>query len=147
MPNEILNPDGSTTTLAPGVSPEAYIAEKVAAASRPAVLDDDGNEVVPAVVPGPDDVPVEVTPEELKVHPRHLPFARALRLGNLRAERDEKLAELDLEALKAWENGDDPALIKAQKQALRDLPPVAEAHLATLADTEAIAAYLPAELG
>ena len=35
--------------------------------------------------------------------------------------------------------------VAANKQALRDLPPTAESHLAGLKDTDAIAAYKPLE--
>ncbi|MDP6343561.1 MAG: hypothetical protein QF578_19200 [Alphaproteobacteria bacterium] len=146
MNEQILNANGTLTMVGDAGSAVGIIAGRVAAATVPATYDAEGNEVTPAVVPDAADVAVEITGAALKTHAWRLPAAKVERLAEIRAARDAKLEALDVDALIAWENGDDPAAIRTQKQALRDLPPVAEAALAALTDTDAIAAYLPAEL-
>ena len=79
--------------------------------------------------------------------PWRLPKARAERLEVIRGDRNGKLKELDLEYQLADEGvhptGLDKTDVAAKKVALRDLPPVAEAALAELGDTDAISAYDP----
>ena len=62
--------------------------------------------------------------------------ARDIHRDNLRREREPKLAALDVDYIKALEQGGDTATIAAQKQALRDIT----------ADTRIEAAATPDEL-
>jgi hypothetical protein len=110
----------------------------------PAVMNDDGTVETPAVYEEevvPDDRPL------LKTHAWRLPKARAERLGEIRGDRNAKLAALDVEYQMADEgvhpDGSSKVQVAAKKAALRDLPPAAESHLAGLNDTDAIAAYDP----
>lgn len=48
--------------------------------------------------------------------------AEAITRDRLRRERDPRLAELDTQFMRALEVGEDPGLITAQKQAMRDVP-------------------------
>ena len=69
--------------------------------------------------------------------------ARTIYLDRLRIKRDSELALLDIEALKAIEQGDTATLqtVAAQKQALRDLPETISADLEaakTVGDLKAI---------
>ena len=112
----------------------------------PAVMNDDGTVKTPAVYGEevvPDDRPL------LKTHEWRLPKARTERLEEIRGTRDDKLKELDVEYQMADEGVHPDGLSKTQvaanKQALRDLPPTADSHLAGLNDTDAIAAYKPLE--
>lgn len=74
--------------------------------------------------------------------------ARALRLGQIRAARDRLLARLDGPMLRALEAGDQPDLarLQARRQALRDLPALAEAALDTLSAPADLAAFWPEDL-
>ena len=91
----------------------------------------------------------EITREERKVHPGWLPTARLNALHRIRRLRDRKLRERDTEASHAatgrpgQRRGQD---IEADRVKLRDLPPIAEAHLATLNNTDDMDAYIPVEL-
>jgi hypothetical protein len=63
--------------------------------------------------------------------------------------RDAKLVERDAEAnhaLTGRPNMRDVVAIEADRQVLRDLPPIAEVALAALVDTDAIEIFLPVEL-
>ncbi len=143
----ILNADGTVTIVGDAGSVSGIIAEAVEAATIPAVLDDDGNEVEAAIVPGADTLAVEISAEDLKTHEWRLPKARVERLEEIRGERNAKLKELDVEYQLADEgvhpDGLDKTDVAVKKQALRDLPPVAEAALAELGDTDAISGYDP----
>ena len=100
-------------------------------------------------MPAADTLAVEITADELKTHAWRVPKAREDRLEEIRGTRNAKLKELDLEYQLADEGVHPGGLSKTQvaanKQALRDLPPTAESHLAGLNDTDAIAAYKPLE--
>ena len=143
MNEQILNANGTLTIVGDAGSVAGIIAKRVAAATTPATYDAEGNETAPAIVPNAADVAVEVTNEELKTHDWRLPAARAERLENLRALRNEKLKDLDIEAIKAWENGDNPIKIGKKKKALRDLPPKIKTYLKKLDNTDKINEYTP----
>lgn len=72
-----------------------------------------------------------------------LDLARAKKLAELRAIRDEKLAETDKEWMKLASQGQDLTAINAKKQALRDLPEQMESDLAAKRKAETIDAYEP----
>ena len=146
----IINADGTVTVVGDAGSVGGIIAEAVEAATIPAVLDDDGNEVEAAIVPDADTLAVEISAEDLKTHEWRLPKARVERLEEIRGDRNAKLKDLDLEYQLADEgvhpDGLDKADVAAKKVALRDLPPAVETHLATLENTDDISAYVPAAL-
>jgi len=146
-------------------SVSGILAELVEANTVPAERDADGNETKAAVVPVADTLAIEVrtTPLEidedgneisdsrplLQTHAWRLPKARADRLDDIRVARNAKLFKLDEEANQALTGR--PGVravvdVEAARQVLRDLPPVAEAALAGLNDTDAITAYQPSEL-
>ncbi len=143
----IVNADGTTTIVGDAGSVSGIIAEAVEAATIPAELDDGGNETKAAIVPDADTLMVEISAEDLKTHEWRLPKARVERLEQIRGDRNGKLKELDLEYQLADEGvhptGLDKTAVAAKKVALRDLPPVAEAALAELGDTDAISGYDP----
>ena len=145
----ILHKDGRITVVGDSGSVSGILAELVAANTVAAERDADGNVTKDAVVPGADTLAVEVKADELKTHEWRLPKARENRLAEIRGARDAKLAALDLEYQLADEGVHPDGLTKAQvaakKVAMRDLPPVAESHLATLHNTDDIAAYDPVE--
>ena len=148
MSNElIINADGTVTVVGDAGSVSGIIAEAVKAATIPAERDIDNNETKAAIVPDADTLMVEVTAEDLKTHEWRIPKARVERLEEIRGVRNGKLKELDLEYQLADEGvhptGLDKAAVAAKKVALRDLPPVAEAALAKLGDTDAISGYDP----
>ena len=60
--------------------------------------------------------------------------ARDIHRDNLRREREPKLAALDVDYMKALEQGGDTAAIAAQKQALRDVTADARIEAATTPD-------------
>lgn len=70
-----------------------------------------------------------------------MPTARQVRLNQLRAIRDAKLAELDIEQLRGRD-------VAAAKQTLRNLPATlaSRGDMDAIADPEALATFLPAEL-
>ena len=142
----IVNADGTVTTVGDAGSVSGIIAEAVEAATIPAERDMDGVETKAAIVPEADTLMVEVTAEDLKTHEWRLPKAREERLEDIRAARNAKLFELDDEANQALTGrpGVRPVEdVEAARQVLRDLPPVAEAALAGLGDTDAISGYDP----
>ena len=145
----IVNADGTTTTVGDAGSVSGILADLVKANTIPAEYDEDGVETKAAVVPAADTLAVEVTADELKTHAWRVPKAREDRLEEIRGTRNAKLKELDVEYQMADEGVHPDGLSKTQvaanKQALRDLPPTAESHLAGLNDTDAIAAYKPLE--
>ena len=145
----IVNTDGSVTTVGDTGSVSGILAELVEANTIPEERDADNVITKEAVVPDADTLAVEVTAEELKTHAWRVPKARTERLEEIRGDRNAKLKELDLEYQLADEGVHPDGLSKTQvaanKQALRDLPPTAEIHLAGLKDTDAIAAYKPLE--
>ena len=145
----IVNADGSVTVVGDAGSVSGILAELVEANTTPAVLNDDGSIKTAEIVPDADTLAVEITADDLKTHAWHLPKARADRLEQIRGDRNTKLKELDVEYQMADEGVHPDGLSKTQvaanKQALRDLPPTAESHLAGLKDTDAIVAYKPLE--
>ena len=62
--------------------------------------------------------------------------AREIHKGNIRAAREPKLAELDIEFQKALETGASTTAIVAKKQALRDAP--ADSGIAAASDADAL---------
>ena len=146
----IINADGTVTVVGDAGSVSGIVADAVEAATIPAVLDDDGNEVEAAIVPDADTLAVEISAEDLKTHEWRLPKARVERLEEIRGERNAKLKELDVEYQLADEgvhpDGLDKTDVAVKKVALRDLPPAVETHLATLENTDDISAYVPAAL-
>tara|TARA_R100001086_G_scaffold120205_1_gene61852 strand:+ start:209 stop:469 length:261 start_codon:yes stop_codon:yes gene_type:complete len=64
--------------------------------------------------------------------------AREIHKNNIRAARDSKFAELDIEFQKALETGASTTDIVAKKQALRDAP--ADSDIAAASDTDALKA-------
>ena len=145
----IVNADGTVTVVGDAGSVSGILAELVEANTTPAVLNDDGSIKTAEIVPDADTLAVEITADDLKTHAWHLPKARADRLEQIRGDRNTKLKELDVEYQMADEGVHPDGLSKTQvaanKQALRDLPPTAESHLAGLKDTDAIVAYKPLE--
>ena len=145
----IVNADGTTTVVGDAGSVSGILAELVEANTVPAERDADGVITKEAVVPAADTLAVEISADDLKTHEWRLPKAREDRLEVIRNDRNAKLKELDLEYQLADEGVHPDGLSKPQvaanKQALRDLPPTAESHLAGLKDTDAIAAYKPLE--
>ena len=142
----IVNADGTVTVVGDAGSVSGIIADAVEAATIPAERDDDFNIITPEIVPDADTLMVEITAEDLKTHEWRLPKARVERLEQIRAARNAKLFELDGEANQALTGrpGVRPVEdVEAARQVLRDLPPVAEAALAGLGDTDAISGYDP----
>ena len=147
MNERILNSDGTVTTVGDAGSVGGILADLVEAATIPAERDADGVVTKEAVVPDADTLAVEITADDLKTHAWRLPKARVERLEEIRGTRNAKLKELDVEYQMADEGVHPDGLSKTQvaanKQALRDLPPTAESHLAGLNDTDAMSAYVP----
>tara|TARA_Y100000310_G_scaffold150492_1_gene149942 strand:- start:345 stop:800 length:456 start_codon:yes stop_codon:yes gene_type:complete len=143
----IINADGTVTVVGDAGSVSGIVADAVEAATIPAVLDDDGNEVEAAIVPDADTLMVEISAEDLKTHEWRLPKARTERLEQIRGDRNAKLQKLDVEYQMADEGvhpeGFGKAAVAAKKQALRDLPPTAESDLAALNNTDDIVDYVP----
>ena len=143
----ILNSDGTLTVIGDAGSVSGILADLVKANTIPAERDEDGVETKAAVVPAADTLAVEITADDLKTHAWRVPKARVERLEEIRGARNAKLVELDLEYQLADEGVHPDGLSKTQvaanKQALRDLPPTAESHLAGLNDTDAMSAYVP----
>ena len=136
--------DGTVSCVGDAGSVSGILSELVAANTVPAERDADGVVTKEAVVPAADTLAVEVTADELRTHAWRVPKAREDRLEEIRGTRNAKLKELDVEYQMADEGVHPDGLSKTQvaanKQALRDLPPTAESHLAGLNDTDAIAA-------
>ncbi len=150
MNEVILNADGTVTVVGDAGSVAGIIADKVAAATIPAVFDEFGHEVSPAITPDADALAQEVDDAELRTHPWRLPRARQERLDQIRGLRDAKLKVLDTEYIRALEGshprGQTTADVAVAKKTLRDLPPLVEAALATLDNTDEIDAHLPVAL-
>ena len=146
----IVNADGTVTCVGDAGSVSGILAEAVSANTTPAEYDDDGVETAEAIIPDAATLMVEVTTDELKVHEWRLPKVRVERLDSLRGVRNAKLDLIDTEIDKAAKNqpgySRTVANSEVEKQALRDLPPTAESHLATLNNTDDISAYTPDEL-
>jgi hypothetical protein len=145
----IINADGTVTVTGDAGSVSGIIAELVEANTVPAERDADGVVTKEAVVPAADTLAVEVTADELRTHEWRVPKAREERLGGIRAARNAKLFELDDEANQALTGRPGVravADVEAERQVLRDLPPIAEAALAQLGDTDVITAYVPPEI-
>ena len=145
----IVNSDGTVTVVGDAGSVSGILAELVEAATIPAELDADGVETKAAVVPDAATLAVEIAATDLKTHAWRVPKAREERLGDIRAARNAKLFELDDEANQALTGR--PGVravedVEVERQVLRDLPPIAEAALAQLGDTDVIAAYTPPEI-
>ena len=64
--------------------------------------------------------------------------AREIHKTNIRAAREEKFKELDIEFTKALETGTSTTDIAAKKQALRDAP--ADSDITAASDTDALKA-------
>ena len=143
----LLHADGKVTRVGDAGSVSGILAELVRANTIPAELDEEDVVTKAAIVQDANSLAIEITADELKTHEWRLPKARENRLAEIRGERDLKLAALDLEYQLADEgvhpDGLDKAAVAAKKVVLRDLPPVAESHLASLANTDDIAAYDP----
>jgi len=73
-----------------------------------------------------------------------LPKARGVHMARIRAARNAKLAETDIEAVIEMENGDVSVALKAKRTKLRDLPATFDLDQHTT--TEELAAAWPAEL-
>ena len=71
--------------------------------------------------------------------------ARKTKTDRIRVERDRRLAQEDIESLKAIEEKDAArqAAVAVRKQALRDLPETIQPELDAIADAEALHAYEP----
>ena len=145
----IVNADGTVTVVGDAGSVSGILDDLVKANTVPAERDADGVVTKEAAVPDADTLAVEITAADLKTHAWRVPKAREDRLEEIRGTRNAKLKELDVEYQMADEGVHPDGLSKTQvaanKQALRDLPPTAESHLAGLNDTDAIAAYKPLE--
>ena len=143
----IVNADGTVTCVGDAGTVSGIIADVVKEKTIPAVLNDDLTVKTAAIVPAADTLAVEITAADLKTHAWRLPKAREERLEDIRGTRNAKLKELDVEYQMADEGVHPDGLSKTQvaanKQALRDLPPTAESHLAGLNDTDDITAYDP----
>jgi hypothetical protein len=76
----------------------------------------------------------------------NLSLARAIKTNQIRPERNERLAALDIDYMRADEAADAPAKahIAARKQKLRDLPATIQPDLAELDTPEVLEAYQPA---
>ena len=143
----IVNADGTVTCVGDAGSVSGILADLVKANTVPAERDADGVITKEEVVPAADTLAVEVTAADLKTHEWRLPKVRTERLEEIRGDRNAKLKELDLEYQLADE-GVHPdelnkAAVAAKKVTLRDLPPVAEAAIADLNNTDDISAYVP----
>ena len=146
--NELIcSADGTVTVVGDSGSVSGILAELVKANTTPAVLNDDGSIKIAEVVPAADTLAVEITADDLKTHAWRVPKARTDRLEEIRATRNAKLKELDVEYQMADEGVHPDGLSKTQvaanKQALRDLPPTAESDLAALNNTDDIVDYVP----
>ena len=146
--NEILIlPDGRYMVVGDAGSVSGILAELVKANTVPAERDADGVITKEEVVPAADTLAVEITADDLKTHAWRVPKARVERLEDIRGARNAKLDLIDVEIDKAAKNqpgySRTVANSEVEKQALRDLPPAAESHLAGLNDTDAITAYDP----
>jgi hypothetical protein len=143
----IVNADGTVTIVGEAGSVSGILAELVEANTVPAERDDDGVETKAAIVPDADTLAVEITAADLKTHAWRLPKARVERLEDIRGDRNAKLVELDLEYQLADEgvhpDGLDKPAVAVKKVTLRDLPPVAESHLAGLNNTDDMTNYDP----
>ncbi len=146
----IVNADGSVTTVGDAGSVNGILADAVKANTIPAERDLEGVITKAEVVPDAATLMVEVTADELKVHPWRVPKVRAERLQQIRAMRNAKLDMIDVEIDKATKNQPGytrtVASSEVEKQALRDLPPAIVTHLAGLTNTDEMDSYLPAEL-
>jgi hypothetical protein len=145
----IVNADGTTTVVGDAGSVSGILAELVEANTIPAEYDDDHVETKAAIVPDADTLAVEITAADLKTHAWRLPKARVERLEDIRGSRNAKLFKLDDEANQALTGR--PGVrsvedVEAARQVLRDLPPVAEAALDAMRDTDAMSGYSPPEL-
>ena len=143
----IVNADGTTTVVGDAGSVSGILADLVTANTIPAERDADGIITKEEIVPDADTLAVEITAADLKTHEWRLPKARVERLGEIRGDRNAKLVELDLEYQLADEgvhpDGLDKPAVAALKVTLRDLPPVAESHLAGLNNTDDMTNYDP----
>jgi hypothetical protein len=149
MNERIINADGTVTTVGDAGSVSGILAELVEANTVPAERDADGVVTKEAVVPDANTLAVEITVADLKTHAWRVPKARTERLGEIRRDRNAKLFDLDDEANQALTGR--PGVravedVEAERQVLRDLPPIAEAALAQLGDTDVITAYVPPEI-
>ena len=143
----IVNADGTTTIVGDAGSVSGILAKLVEANTIPAERDADGVITKEEVVPDADTLAVEITADDLKTHAWRVPKARVERLEDIRGARNAKLDLIDVEIDKAAKNqpgfSRTVANSEVEKQALRDLPPTAESHLAGLNDTDDISGYDP----
>ena len=143
----IVNANGTVTCVGNAGSVSGILADLVKANTAPAEHDADGVVTKEAVVPAADTLAVEISETDLKTHAWRVPKARTERLEEIRGDRNAKLKELDLEYQLADEgvhpDGLEKPAVAAKKVTLRDLPPVAEAAIADLNNTDDISAYVP----
>ena len=130
----IVNADGTVTVVGDAGSVAGIISNRVRAATIPAVLDIDGKEVSPAIIPDANDLAMEVDEITLKTHPWRLPKAPVERMARIRALRDGKLKVLDTEYIRALEGshpkGRTAAEVATTKQTMRNQLPLVEVALA-----------------
>ena len=145
--NELIVTPDAVIVVGDAGSVSGILADLVKANTIPAERDVDGVETKAEIVPDADTLAVEITAVDLKTHAWRLPKARTERLGDIRGDRNAKLKELDLEYQLADEgvhpDGLDKPAVAAKKVTLRDLPPVAESHLAGLNNTDDMTNYDP----
>lgn len=161
MTNIILNPDGSYTVPTHVSSASAIIKRRVEEATVPAVKDKQGNEISPEIIPDASVVGAEMSIEAMKTNSLRLVKVREERMNDLFGDADEndkrhagirflKLYKLDTEASNNLIGrpgfNKTPAEIEPDKQKLRDLPPIAQAALDVMTNTDDMEAYLPDEL-
>ena len=73
-----------------------------------------------------------------------MPAARAIRIAEIRAERDQRLAASDGEMLREQETGGAKlAALRAYRQALRDVPTVTAPTIEAVGDPDGLAALEP----
>ena len=149
MTDLIINPDGTTTHVWGG-GREAYLQERVEAATVAATHDVDGVELTPEIVPDAADLGTLVTEAEMKEHPLRLGKVKAERLDQLRGMRNAKLDKMDDEIkdnlIERPGANRTVANSAVEKQTLRDLPDVMGPALDAMTNTDDMDAYLPSEL-
>ena len=161
MNETILRANGNVITIGDAGSVAGVLARITSENTIPAVRDEDGNIIIPPVVPDIEDLALEMSHQDIKTHAWRLPKARTERLEEIvgaldvpsgehrGGDRGLKLGQLDQEANQSATGkpgGRPPPQIEAERQVLRDLPPVVEAELAAMTNTDDMAAYLPPEL-
>ena len=147
----VLNADGTVTVMGDGGTVQTYLYERVQEETIPAVTDNDGNIITPAVVPDVATLAQEVTPDQMKVHAWRLPFMRVKVMSDLRRDRDLRMDKNDKEITQGERGrparpGRNRAQMLAIQQGLRDMPVAAQAALDAMTNTDDMEAYVPPEL-